>query len=261
MTRGGALAGTCENLQPGSGVGFWNAWAWTPGSLVLTSGQSQVISLPLGSLLPEPAGQEVFFGQRQLGLAEVGLVVFARQDLQIRGTNCPPVLAEQRGTVCNERGVLCQSIRNTDNSWRTTFYGWPESQSAANAVTLTNGSTAGTWAGLVNTFCSGVARASNVTVTNGSSVVQGTGFPTSGWNRVAITGPGLVDRSGNSVPTLWVYATPSRLNTVHDRFWRNVAWGHHQYRECDVRQWQCARRERGWGSILHVIRGGPNESV
>ncbi len=98
---------------------------------------------------------------------------------------------------------------NTDNSWRTTFYGWPESQSAANAVTLTNGSTAGTGAGLVNTFCSGVARASNVTVTNGSSVVQGTGFPTSGWNRVAITGPGLVDRSGNSVPTLWVYATPS----------------------------------------------------
>ncbi|MGA2271977.1 MAG: hypothetical protein ABSH00_00380 [Bryobacteraceae bacterium] len=97
---------------------------------------------------------------------------------------------------------------NTDNSWRTTFYGWPESQSAANAVTLTNGSTAGTGTGLSNKFCFGIAQASNVTVISGSSVVSGIGFPTTGWDRVAITGPGLVDRNGNSVPTIWVYATP-----------------------------------------------------
>ncbi len=98
---------------------------------------------------------------------------------------------------------------NADNSWRTTFYGWPSSQSAANAVTLTNGSTAGSGSGLVNTFCFGVGQASNVTVTNGSSAVTGAGFPTTGWNRVAITGQGLVDRNGKSVPTLWVYATPN----------------------------------------------------
>ena len=97
---------------------------------------------------------------------------------------------------------------NTDNSWRSTFYGWT-SQSPANAVTLTNGSTAGTGSGLANTFCFGIGQASDVTVTNGSSVVTGAGFPTTGWNRVAITGPGLTDRNGNSVPTLWVYATPN----------------------------------------------------
>ncbi len=98
---------------------------------------------------------------------------------------------------------------NTDNSWRSTFYGWPESQSPANAVTLTNGSTAGTGSGLVNRFCFGIGQAKNVTVTSGSSVVKGSGFPTKGWNRVAITGPGLTDRSGKAVPTLWVYATPN----------------------------------------------------
>ncbi|MGA2155616.1 MAG: hypothetical protein ABSH37_14470 [Bryobacteraceae bacterium] len=97
---------------------------------------------------------------------------------------------------------------NTDNSWRTTYYGWP-AQSSANAVTLTNGSTAGTGSGLASTFCFGIGQASDVTVTNGSSVVTGTGFPTTGWNRVAITGLGLTDRNGNSVPTLWVYATPN----------------------------------------------------
>jgi hypothetical protein len=97
---------------------------------------------------------------------------------------------------------------NTDNSWRSTFGAWPESQSAANAVTLTDGSTAGTGSGLANKFCYGVAQASNVTVTNGSGIVTGSGFPTTGWNRVAITGPGLVGRNGNPVPTLWVYATP-----------------------------------------------------
>jgi len=97
----------------------------------------------------------------------------------------------------------------SENSWKESGYGWPGSISAANTVTLTNGSTAGTGSGLSNSFCHGVAQASNVTVTNGSSIVTGTGFPTSGWNRVAITGPGLVNRQGNSVPTLWVYATPN----------------------------------------------------
>jgi hypothetical protein len=97
---------------------------------------------------------------------------------------------------------------NTDNSWRTTFYGWP-GQAPAIAVTFTNGSTAGTGTGLANTFCFGIGQASDVTVTNGSSVVTGTGFPTTGWNRVAITGPGLVDRNGQAVATLWVYATPN----------------------------------------------------
>ena len=98
---------------------------------------------------------------------------------------------------------------NTDNSWRSTFYGWPESQSPANAVTLTNGSTAGTGIGLAHNFCFGVGQASNVTVTSGSGVVTGTGFPATGWNRVAITGPGLADRSGKPVPSLWVYANPN----------------------------------------------------
>ena len=98
---------------------------------------------------------------------------------------------------------------NTDNSWRSTFYGWPESQSAANAVTFTTGSTTGTGTGLAASFCFGVAQAANVTVTNGSAVVTGIGFPTTGWNRVAITGPGLVDRNGTPVPTLWVYAVPN----------------------------------------------------
>jgi hypothetical protein len=107
----------------------------------------------------------------------------------------------------NEAGCANQ-FGNTDNSWRSTFYGWPESQSAANAVTLTNGSTAGTGSGLTSNYCFGIGQASNVTVTNGSATVTGTGFPTTGWNRVAITGPGLTDRSGNPVPTLWVYATP-----------------------------------------------------
>ncbi|MGB7759254.1 MAG: hypothetical protein WBL61_05465 [Bryobacteraceae bacterium] len=96
---------------------------------------------------------------------------------------------------------------NTDNSWRFTG-GMPGTQ-AANAVTLTTGSATGTGAGLVNNFCFGIGQASNVTVTSGSAVVTGSGFPTTGWNRVAITGPGLVGRNGNSVPTLWVYATPS----------------------------------------------------
>jgi hypothetical protein len=101
---------------------------------------------------------------------------------------------------------------NTDNSWRSTFYGWPSSQSAANSVTLTTGSAEGTGVGLASNFCFGVGQASNVTVTNGSSVVTGTGFPTSGWNRVAITGSGLTDRNGGPVATLWVYATPVSAN-------------------------------------------------
>jgi hypothetical protein len=109
--------------------------------------------------------------------------------------------------AANERSCANQ-FGNTDNSWRTTFYGWASSQSSASAVTLTTGSTQGTGTGLGSNFCFGVGQASNVTVTNGSSVVTGAGFPTSGWNRVAITGPGLIDRSGFSVPTLWVYATP-----------------------------------------------------
>jgi len=96
---------------------------------------------------------------------------------------------------------------NTDNSWRWTG-GMPESQSAANAVTFTTESATGIGAGLTNNYCFGVGQAANVTVTNGSAVVTGSGFPTSGWNRVAITGPGLVGRNGNSVPTIWVYATP-----------------------------------------------------
>ena len=97
----------------------------------------------------------------------------------------------------------------SENSWKESGYGWPGSISAANTVTLTNGSTTGTGSGLASNFCFGVAQASNVTVTNGSSVVTGTGFPTTGWTRVAITGPGLVNRSGVSVPTIWVYATPN----------------------------------------------------
>jgi len=105
-------------------------------------------------------------------------------------------------------GACANQFGNTDNSWRTTFYGWSSSQSAANAVTLTTGSTQGTGTSVGSNFCFGVGQTSNVTVTNGSSVVTGAGFPTSGWNRVAITGPGLTDRSGLSVPTLWVYATP-----------------------------------------------------
>jgi hypothetical protein len=98
---------------------------------------------------------------------------------------------------------------NTENSWRSTYGGWPETQNATNAVTLTSGSAAGTGNGLSGNFCYGIAQASNVTVTKGSSVVTGTGFPTTGWRRVAITGPGLTGRNGNSVPTLWVYATPN----------------------------------------------------
>lgn len=97
---------------------------------------------------------------------------------------------------------------NVDNSWRGTFGAWPETRNATNAVTLSTGSAAGTGTGLSNTFCFGIAQATNVTVTKGSSVVIGTGFPTTGWNRVAITGPGLTGRNGDSVPTLWVYATP-----------------------------------------------------
>ena len=97
---------------------------------------------------------------------------------------------------------------NTDNSWRSTFYGW-EGVSGANGVTLANGSTAGTGSGLSSGFCFGIGQAVNVTVTNGSSVVTGTGFPTSGWKRVAITGAGLINSQGNVVPTLWVYATPN----------------------------------------------------
>jgi len=108
----------------------------------------------------------------------------------------------------NEKACANQ-FGTTENSWSTTFYGWPESQSPANAVTLTNGSTAGTGSGLASNFCFGIGAAANVTVTKNSSAVTGTGFPTSGWNRVAITGPGLTDRTGKSVPTLWVYATPS----------------------------------------------------
>jgi hypothetical protein len=108
--------------------------------------------------------------------------------------------------AANERSCA-NEFGNTDNSWRSTFYGWPDNRSAANAVTLTTGSTQGTGSGLSNGFCFGIGQASNVTVTNGSSVVTGAGFPTSGWNRVAIAGPGLRDRNGKSVPTLWVYAT------------------------------------------------------
>jgi len=106
-------------------------------------------------------------------------------------------------------GACANQFGNTDNSWRSTFGAWPESQSAANAVTLTNGSTAGTGSGLANKYCYGIGQASNVTVTNGSAVVTGLGFPATGWNRVAITGPGLTDRNGKPVPTLWVYATPN----------------------------------------------------
>jgi len=97
----------------------------------------------------------------------------------------------------------------TDNSWKSSFYGWPESQSSANAVSLTPGSTAGTGTGLTNHFCFGIGQASGVTVVKGSNIVRGSGFPTSGWDRVAITGPGLKDLNGNTVPTLWVYATPN----------------------------------------------------
>jgi hypothetical protein len=115
--------------------------------------------------------------------------------------NALPQYATNEASCANQFG-------NTDNSWRSTFYGFG-GQSAANAVTLTNGSTTGTGTGLVNTFCFGMGQASDVTVTNGSSTVTGTGFPTTGWNRVAITGPGLTDRNGNPVATLWVYATPN----------------------------------------------------
>src|SRR5208337_2615141 len=106
-------------------------------------------------------------------------------------------------------GSCANQFGNTDNSWRSTFYGWPGSQSTANAVTLTNGSMAGTGTALASNYCFGVGQATNVTVANGSSAVTGSGFPTTGWDRVAITGPGLTDRNGNSVPTLWVYATPN----------------------------------------------------
>jgi hypothetical protein len=113
------------------------------------------------------------------------------------------------GQYAANEGACANQFGSTEYSWRSTFYGWPESQSSANAVTLTSGSAAGTGTGLANNFCFGIGQASNATVTNGSSVVTGTSFPTSGWNRVAITGPGLTDRNGGSVPTLWVYATPN----------------------------------------------------
>jgi hypothetical protein len=116
--------------------------------------------------------------------------------------NALPQFAANEAACANQFG-------NTDNSWRTNFYSWPESRSVANAVTLTNGSATGTGTGLSNNFCFGIAQASNVAVTSGSSTVTGSGFPTTGWDRVAITGPGLVDRNGNPVPTLWVYATPN----------------------------------------------------
>jgi hypothetical protein len=111
------------------------------------------------------------------------------------------------GQYAANEGACANQFGNTDNSWRSTFYGWGGYLGSSDAVTLTNGSAAGTGTGLANNFCFGIGQASSVTVTNGSSVVTGTGFPTSGWNRVAITGPGLTDRNGGSVPTLWVYAT------------------------------------------------------
>ena len=152
---------------------------------------------------------------RELGYQGAFLALAAEFDPDTTSTNAPGATSWhqywQQALVqyASNEAACANQFGNTDNSWRTTFYGWPESRSAANAVTLATGSSAGTGSGLVNTFCFGVGQASNVTVTSGSGIVTGKGFPTTGWNRVAITGPGLVNRNGNQVPTLWVYATPN----------------------------------------------------